>query len=83
MCLELDRAAAASIAQRRLEVGALAKTLEALGPRSVLERGYSITRDAQGNIVKNALDLKVGETLHIELGRGSAQAKVLEKHGLL
>src|SRR5690606_24944473 len=67
VCLQLDRAAAAGIAQRRLALGALAKTLEALGPRSVLERGYSITRDAQGNIVKNALDLNVGETLHIEL----------------
>lgn len=79
----LERVAASGLAQRRQHLAALAKTLEALGPRSVLERGYSITRDAQGNIVRNGLDLKVADTLQIEFGRGSARAKVLATHGLL
>lgn len=79
----LQRSVAADLAQRRRRLAALTQTLEALGPNSVLERGYSITRDAQGKIVKNGLDLKVGETLQIEFGRGSAQAKVLATHGLL
>lgn len=79
----LQRAAAAGVAQRRRQLAALGQTLEALGPRSVLERGYSITRDAQGNIIKNGLDLKVGETVQIEFERGTAQASVLATHGLL
>lgn len=79
----LDRAMMSGLAQRRRRLAALSQTLEALGPRSVLERGYSITRDAQGKIVKNGLDLKVGETLQVEFGRGSAQARVLATHGLL
>lgn len=79
----LERAAVASLVQRRERLAALVKTLEALGPNSVLERGYSITRNADGKIVKNGLDLNVGETLQIEFGRGSAQAKVLATHGLL
>lgn len=79
----LHRAASASVAQQRRHLLALTQTLEALGPRSVLERGYSIVRDAQGNIIKNGLDLKVDDTLQIEFGRGSAQARVLATHGLL
>lgn len=79
----LHRSAAAHTAQRRRQLQALIQTLEALGPQSVLERGYAIARDADGNIVKNGLDLKVGETLQIEFGRGSAQARVLATHGLL
>lgn len=79
----LHRSTIASIKQKRSRLVALSQTLEALGPRSVLDRGYSITRDAQGKIVKNGLDLKVGETLQVEFGRGSAQARVLATHGLL
>ena len=80
---DLDRAMAAQLTQRRGTLQSLNQTLEALGPRRVLERGYSITRDAEGKIVKNGLDLKVGETLQIEFGRGSAQTRVLATHGLL
>lgn len=79
----LERALASSVSQRRARLAALTQTLEALGPNSVLERGYSITRNAEGKIVKNGLDLNVGETLQIEFGRGSAQAKVLSTHGLI
>lgn len=79
----LDSLALAALDRRRRQVGALAQTLDALGPHKVLERGYSITRDARGNIVKNGLDLKFGETLQIEFARGSAQAQVTATHGLL
>lgn len=79
----MQRAMAGELGRQRRDLAALTQTLEALGPRSVLERGYSITRDAEGKIVKNGLDLKAGETLQIEFGRGSAQAKVLAAHGLL
>ena len=79
----LARAWVSELAKRRSRLLSLSQTLEALGPRSVLERGYSITRDADGNIVRNGLDLKVGETLQIEFGRGSAQTRVLATHGLL
>lgn len=79
----LDRSAVSGLLRHRSRLTALAQTLEALGPRSVLERGYAIARDGDGKIVKNGLDLKVGETLQIEFGRGSAQARVLAAHGLL
>ncbi|HLU00662.1 MAG TPA: exodeoxyribonuclease VII large subunit [Burkholderiaceae bacterium] len=79
----LERSTGAELLRRRQRLAALVQTLEALGPRSVLERGFAIARDASGKIVKNGLDLKVGETLQIEFGRGSAQTRVLAAHGLL
>lgn len=79
----LERALTSGVMQKRARLAALSQTLEALGPNSVLDRGYSITRNAKGKIVKNGLDLNVGETLQIEFGRGSAQAEVLATHGLI
>lgn len=81
--LSLQRTLEITLQQRRQKLAALTQMLEALGPNSVLERGYSITRNAEGKIIKNGLDLKVGETLQIEFGRGSAQTQVLATHGLL
>lgn len=81
--LALERAGSLALDQRQRRLRSLVQTLEALGPHKVLERGYSITRDARGNIVKNGLDLKLGETLQIEFERGSAQAQVVATHGLL
>lgn len=83
LCQTLERSAQNTLQHRQRRLAALTQTLEALGPRSVLERGYAIARDAQGNIIKNGLDLRVDETLQIEFGRGSAQARVLATHGLL
>lgn len=79
----LADAAARLLERRRQRVLALAQTLEALGPRSILERGYAIVRNEGGEIVKNALDLRVGEQLGVELGRGSVHVDVIQVHGLL
>lgn len=83
---QMQRLAAA--AQRQLErdtqrKAAATQTLQALSPRNILERGYAIVRDDEGAIVKNALDLSVGERLDIELGHGRLQADILRVHALL
>ncbi|MER1968589.1 exodeoxyribonuclease VII large subunit [Castellaniella sp. GW247-6E4] len=51
--------------------------LEALDPRGVLGRGYAIVRGPSGNIVKNALDLNIGERIDVEFGSGRAQADIV------
>ncbi len=66
---------------QRLHV--LLQALQAMDPHGVLARGYAIVRDADQNIVKNALDLKIGETLSVEFDRGTAQVDVLRTHALL
>ena len=54
--------------ERRL-VAAQAK-LDLLDPNSPLKRGYSLTFDAQGRIVRRAGDVRAGDELTIRLGEG-------------
>jgi exodeoxyribonuclease VII large subunit len=53
--------------------------LKHLNPRSVLERGYSITVDRQGNIVRDAAQLAVGDDLRMTFSKGWAEAEVKRK----
>jgi exodeoxyribonuclease VII large subunit len=71
-------------ARRRLErVAALCARLDAhlkhLNPQSVLERGYSITQDGQGRIVRDAAQLSVGHGVRITFWKGWAEASVERK----
>ncbi|WP_370632097.1 exodeoxyribonuclease VII large subunit [Pusillimonas sp. MFBS29] len=75
----LDR----DLERRRQRLAVSVQTLQALSPRNILERGYAIVRNGNGNVVKNALDLNVGESLSIEFGRGSVLADVTRTHDLL
>ncbi|HEX9671979.1 MAG TPA: exodeoxyribonuclease VII large subunit [Burkholderiales bacterium] len=68
-------------ARRRLETAvALLARLDAhlkhLNPQSVLERGYSITHDRQGRVVRDARQLAAGVGVRITLSRGWADASV-------
>jgi exodeoxyribonuclease VII large subunit len=47
------------------------KTIRALSPQATLERGYSITRDADGVLVKDINSLKPGDRLQTRLASGS------------
>lgn len=67
----------------RQRLAAAAQTLEALNPARILERGYAIVRKDEGDVVKNALDLRAGEELSVELGRGRLRVGVIQIHGLL
>jgi exodeoxyribonuclease VII large subunit len=77
-----DRRAAAATAATRLgraeqrRIDALADRLRALDPARVLERGYSITRDASGRTVRRARALRVGEQLVTEFAEGRAHSTV-------
>lgn len=71
------------IERRAQRLVAARQTLQALNPRTILNRGYAIVRKDDGTIVKNALDLSVGEQLGVELDQGSVHVSVLQAHGLL
>jgi exodeoxyribonuclease VII large subunit len=71
-------------ARRRLEVTAallarVAAHLTHLNPQSVLERGYSITQDRQGRVVRDAARLSAGEGVRITFSKGWAEASVERK----
>jgi exodeoxyribonuclease VII large subunit len=47
-----------------------------LNPQKVLARGYSVVRNASGNVVSDAQQLTVGAELSITFAIGSAWAQV-------
>lgn len=53
--------------------------LEALSPLKVLERGFAVVRSEDGQIVKDAAQVQVGDTLSVVLNKGELLVKVGEK----
>jgi exodeoxyribonuclease VII large subunit len=65
------QAAASGLAQRR-------RRLEALSPELVLGRGYSITLDEAGHVLRAAADSAPGRAISVRLAAGSLAARVEE-----
>ena len=75
--LERARAAlASSIRFRREQTAALQKTLDALDPASVLERGYAVVARADGRPVASASDVAPGDPIRATLRDGAVEAVV-------
>ncbi|MDQ6773774.1 MAG: exodeoxyribonuclease VII large subunit [Candidatus Dormibacteraeota bacterium] len=53
--------------------------LDALSPERVLARGYSITSDERGAVLRNAADTGAGRQVRVRLARGSLRATVDER----
>lgn len=64
---------------RKAEVERMASHLAHLNPEAVLARGYSMVRNAQGEVVRSSTQLKLDETLDLRFHIGNAQAKVTKK----
>jgi len=80
---ELERALSQSfqsqLNQTREKFYHLAGKLDSLSPLATLSRGYSITRNQKGEILKEAQKAVLGELLEILLARGEVLARVEEK----
>ena len=50
-------------------------TLRSLGPAAVLNRGYSICRDAEGAILRDAARLQTGDPFSVTLSKGNIAAR--------
>jgi exodeoxyribonuclease VII large subunit len=61
------------------ELGRLQASLAGLDPTAVLARGYSITRNAGGEVLRDASNTREGEVLFTTLARGSLQSKVKKR----
>ena len=72
----LDSALARHLEQRHARLAALAAHLEHLSPDAVLARGYSITRDPRGRIVRDAATLAPGDAITVRVQRGALDATV-------
>ncbi|MBP7828610.1 MAG: exodeoxyribonuclease VII large subunit [Kiritimatiellae bacterium] len=63
---------------RRQDVRRLAASLKALSPDAVLERGFSITRRADGHILRDAAGVAAGEHISTKLHRGILESEVVK-----
>jgi len=57
----------------------LQASLAGLDPTAVLGRGYSITRNAAGEVLRDASQAREGERLFTTLAHGSLQSKVKKR----
>jgi exodeoxyribonuclease VII large subunit len=62
--------------RRRLAVDRVNASLRALSPLAVLERGFSLTRDAAGTIIRDPERVRVGDRLQTVLAGGRIQSIV-------
>lgn len=75
----LGAAMQSTLERHDARLAALQQHLQLLDPQQVLARGYSMVRDARGNIVVNSASIARGDQLDITFARGSATAVVQEK----
>jgi exodeoxyribonuclease VII large subunit len=61
------------------QLGQLKAALASLNPSAVLERGYSLTRTAQGEVVMDASRVKEGERVTTTLAKGWLESEVTKK----
>lgn len=52
--------------------------LDALSPLGILNRGYSLTFDGRGRLLKNADSLNAGEVVKTRLERGTFESKIIK-----
>ena len=64
------------------DVKRLDMQLKALNPLAVLNRGYSITMDAAGGIVRTVADLKDGQVVTTRLAKGRFESEVKSRTGI-
>jgi exodeoxyribonuclease VII large subunit len=70
------RSFAATIDAERKELKAITAHLRSLSPQSTLDRGYSVVRDAKGEVIRDPKQLKSGDLLTIKVAKGETSATV-------
>lgn len=70
------RSFTATIDAERKELKAITAHLRSLSPQSTLDRGYSVVRDAKGEVIRDPKQLKSGDQLAIKVAMGETSATV-------
>jgi exodeoxyribonuclease VII large subunit len=74
--IRLHRAAKRKQDQESEKLAGLAARLETLSPLNVLSRGYSLTRTADGKLVRSATDVQPGDELVTRVASGEITSRV-------
>lgn len=73
----LRRAIQGRTALSSATLAGLGARLTSLGPQSVLARGFSITFDAEGRVLRSPAQVRPGEVLHTRLAEGEVASRVV------
>ena len=77
---QLNRLTGQQITDQKKQLAQLMRTLSVVSPLNTLERGYSITSDAQtGNVIYRSDEVTVGQSLQIRLFEGQLDCEVRRK----
>jgi exodeoxyribonuclease VII large subunit len=77
--LRLTRIVSSGVEFRKNRAAELANFVRLLGPQQTLERGYSITLDANGHIIRTMETLEKGDRIQTKLADGVVRSVVDEK----
>jgi exodeoxyribonuclease VII large subunit len=67
-----------SLVTRHHRVERLSGFLQALSPVAILERGYALVFDAEGDLVKNSAQVREGDSIEVRLAKGRIRGTVAE-----
>lgn len=76
LLLRLENAFEKQLTQAQNRTDLLTQKLQALSPFAVLGRGYSITRDKDGNVISQVGQTKPADTIYIQVKDGMIHAEV-------
>jgi exodeoxyribonuclease VII large subunit len=68
------RSFTATIGAEEKELKAITAHLRSLSPQSTLDRGYSVVRNAAGDVIRDPKQLKSGDLLAIKVAKGETSA---------
>lgn len=74
--MRLTRIVLSSVELRKNRVAELANFVRLLGPQQTLERGYSITLNSEGHIIRSIQSLKDGDRIQTKLADGKVKSVV-------
>ncbi len=75
---EQSAAVTSRLEEARARLAAAAASLDALSPLAVLKRGYSVAEDRSGVILRDARQVRAGETIRLRLAEGALRCRVEE-----
>jgi exodeoxyribonuclease VII large subunit len=76
--MRLRRIAVSKLEFHKNRIAEITNFLRLLGPRQTLERGYSITLDGNGNVIRSIQALRVGDPIRTKLAEGDLTSAVQE-----
>ncbi|TLU66772.1 exodeoxyribonuclease VII large subunit [Thalassotalea litorea] len=79
LSVRLHNAILTSQDKKHQKLANLAHNLNIISPLATIARGYSITRDAAGNIIRTVANITPGDNISVQVSDGRLHAKVIEK----